>query len=263
MFFKDRKSTTNITGATPERVYALCKNIEKSKGNAASVKSMQQEMEPDFINKTMYFSTIKDVAIDLGLITEMDGFLSLIVNKDTIKTIDHMRIYINNHMDELSNGMFYAITNAYFSLNTDLFSKVSSLSAAASMFEDMIGSEVSQPSMRAWRFWASFLGFGYLDDMLLLPNASKFLSDLIVKSTIEKKEIYDAEEFFTKLQPNLNIIVDTNDSKRLLNYGTTVGFKTLEKIQHLKIEKILDHDTWNFCPIKSETTVFTNIEILK
>ena len=44
-------------------------------------------------------------------------------------------------------------------------------------------------NMRAWRFWVSFLGVGYLmgdNRSLFLPNAADFIWDLIESANFDK-----------------------------------------------------------------------------
>ena len=38
--------------------------------------------------------------------------------------------------------------------------------------------QVDAMAMRAWRFWVSYLGMGYLHDMFIIPNADTFIKDL-------------------------------------------------------------------------------------
>lgn len=259
MFFKDTNYSTNITTATPERVYVLCKNIERHKLGIRAT-DLKQLMEPDYVNNGGYFSIIKDVAIDLGLVKEFDNYLSLNVDSSVLESIATMRKYINNHMDQLSKGTFYILTKEYFSMNKEIFSKIESISAAASFFSSKTGINISQDGMRAWRFWVTFLGFGYLDDMLILPNACVFVQDLIKDSKLEKRGLYSAAEFFSALAPKINILLNSNET---LNYGLTCGLQTLKNIGYINIKQIMDHKVWNMYPIGNNNTVFSTIEILR
>lgn len=118
--------------------------------------------------------------------------------------------------------------------------------------------------MRAWRFWASFLGFGYLQDMFFIPNANVFLKDIIKESNIEKNRMYSISEFIDILSPKANIIISDPASKKF-NYGVSNGFRTLQDIGFLKMEHILDQeDIWVLYPMKaySNDSIITNITIL-
>ena len=70
MFFKDTNISTNITAATPERVFALCKCVEEKKNVSDS--SLRKMLEPDYAKNSNYYSAIRDAAIELDLIDYND-----------------------------------------------------------------------------------------------------------------------------------------------------------------------------------------------
>lgn len=74
-------------------------------------------------------------------------------------------------------------------------------------FEIVEGKVTDAVAMRAWRFWASFLGFGYLQDMFIIPNACVFLEDVILSADLEKKKMYTVSEFVNAISPMANIII--------------------------------------------------------
>lgn len=259
MFFKDTNISTNITAATPERVYALCKCIERKKSISNS--DLRSLLEPDYAHHSNYYTMIRDVALDLGLI-ENNDFISLKVDSSVIKSIEEMRKYINNNMDQYRHGMFYAITSAYYNMGTSLFREVKNVATLSAKLSNITGMTITDVAMRAWRFWASFLGFGYLDSMLIIPNATVFMRDLIIGQNIRKKEFLSADEFFSSMEPALKIIVDS--SKRTLNYGTTSALLTLVQMNVIEITEILDHDVWNLEKIDpNRSQIITHIKVKK
>ena len=259
MFFKDTNISTNITGATPERVYALCKCVESKK--SVSDSDLRKMLEPDYAPPSNYYSLIRDVALDLDLI-ENNDFISLKVDSSVIKSIDEMRKFINNNMDKYRRGMFYAITSAYYNMGISLFKEFKNVTTASATLSNITGMTITDVAMRAWRFWASFLGFGYLDSMLIIPNAAVFMRDLIIGQNIRKKELLSADEFFSSMGPALRIIVDS--SKRTLNYGATAALLTLEQMNVIETTEILDHDVWNLEKIdSSRSQIITNVKVKK
>lgn len=259
MFFKDTSVSTNITAATPERVFALCKCVERKKSiSEAELRSM---LEPDYAKHSNYYPTIRDVALDLGLIDKND-FISLKVDPIQIKTIEDMRRFINSNMDKYRLGMFYAITAAYYKLGQSLFKEVKNVSNAAAMLSSITGITVTVEAMRAWRFWAAFLGFGYLDSMLIIPNAAVFIKDLMYSNELKKREYISVDEFFDAIYPAAKIIIE--NSTRSLNYGATSGLLTLEQMRIIETTAILDHDVWNIEKIDpNRNAIITNIKIRK
>ena len=77
-----------VTPAIPERLYVLCKIIEKS---SMTNKQLRDKMEPEFLeNNTEYYSEYKNAAEELGLITVSDNLVSLAVDPsmETLKILE-------------------------------------------------------------------------------------------------------------------------------------------------------------------------------
>lgn len=251
-----------VTPAIPERVYALCKIVEKCSITASEIK---EKMEPDFLgNKSSYFNDYRNAAEELGLISISDDLVSLAVEDKVVKSTDNMRKYINQQLEKFNTGQFYLVTNAFFEKGSDIFKEDKNIANLGPMFSEMTGLQVDAMAMRAWRFWASFLGFGYLQDMFIIPNANVFLKDIILESNIEKNKMYSISEFVDILSPKSNIIFSDLSNKKF-NYGVSNGLRALQDSGFLKMEHILDQkDIWALYPMKaySNDSIITNIMIL-
>lgn len=251
-----------VTPAIPERVYALCKIVEKGPITASEIK---EKMEPDFLgNKSSYFNDYRNAAEELGLISISDDLVSLAVEDKVVKSTDNMRKYINQQLEKFNAGQFYLVTNAFFEKGSDIFKEDKNIANLGPMFSEMTGLQVDAMAMRAWRFWASFLGFGYLQDMFIIPNANVFLKDIILESNIEKNKMYSISEFADILSPKANIIFSDLSNKKF-NYGVSNGLRALQDSGFLKMEHILDQkDIWTLYPMKaySNDSIITNITIL-
>ena len=251
-----------VTPAIPERVYAFCKIVEKGPITASEIK---EKMEPDFLgNKSSYFNDYRNAAEELGLISISDDLVSLAVEDKVVKSTDNMRKYINQQLEKFNTGQFYLVTNAFFEKGSDIFKEDKNIANLGPMFSEMTGLQVDAMAMRAWRFWASFLGFGYLQDMCIIPNANVFLKDIIMESNIEKNKMYSISEFVDILSPKANIILSDLSNKKF-NYGVSNGLRALQHSGFLKMEHILDQkDIWALYPMKaySNDSIITNIMIL-
>lgn len=259
--FRDRMNTPAI----PERVYALCKIVEKK---PISVSNLREKMEPEFLeNTTSYFPDYKNAAEELGLIDQSDNTVSLAVAPDKIKNIYSMRRYVNIILDEFKDGQFYQVTKAYFSMNQNALTVDKNVANLGPMFNQLTGrTNIDAPAMRAWRFWASFLGFGYLQDMYLIPNADIFLEDIISLSDFIKDKWYSFDEFMGKIMPYCGIIMDTNASDKKINFGMSNGLRSLHDAGKIKLEHILDQeDIWSLYPLKAHpiSATVTNIKICR
>ncbi len=240
----------------------MCKIVEKG---AISYGDLKDKMEPEFLgNGSVYFNDYKNAAEELGLISISDDIISLAVDSKIVKTIENMRAYINTKLEMYNSGQFYLVTNSYFEKGKDIFKEDKNIANLGPLFSDLAGVPVDAVAMRAWRFWASFLGFGYLQDMFIIPNTNVFLWDVISSSKLEKKKKYSVSEFVNAITPMANIII-TDISSKSFNYGISNGLRALQDSGKLKMEHILDQkDMWSLSPLKaySNDSTITHITIL-
>lgn len=182
IMFKDKMITTAI----PERIFALCKIVEKGPIVSSELKDM---MEPEYLgNGSVYFNDYKNAAEELGLISISDDLISLAVDAKVIKNIECMRTYINSRLEMFNTGQFYLVTKAYFEKGSDIFKEDKNIANLGPLFTQMTNYPVDAVAMRSWRFWASFLGLGYLQDMFIIPNACVFYGILFAMLHLKKEE---------------------------------------------------------------------------
>lgn len=240
------------TPAIPERVFALCKIVEKSPITTAD---LRERMEPSFLNNSsVYFGDYRTAAEELKLITISDNVVSLAVEAKEIKTIDAMRSYVNGMLEEFRSGQFYKVTKAYFDMDNKVLTGVKNIAQWGEIFQNQFEISVDAMALRAWRFWATFLGFGYLQEMFFIPNADVFLKDIIERSGLEKRKQYSIGEFIKALCPQGNILLQHTQSEKRLNFGVSNGLRTLHDEGYLKLEHVLDfEDIWSLYPMKAHT----------
>lgn len=252
------------TMAIPERVYAMCKIIENKPMLASDVK---ERMEPSYLGqKSVYFASYRNTAEELRLITLSDNMIVLAVDPSVIKSMDAMRYYINGELNRFSNAEFYQVTSAYFDMGANILHGAQNVANLSAVMSQNTGVSIDADAMRAWRFWASFLGFGYAQGMFVLPNADRFLCDLIKRSKFEKNEKYTITEFLTRISPFIDIILDINNSGKIINYGVSNGLRTLQEAGYIRMDHILDEkDTWNLYHMDAASTDdrITHITILR
>lgn len=251
-----------VTPAIPERVYTLCKIVEKGPISNAELK---EKMEPVYLDQaTSYFSDYKTAAEELKLINISDNMVLLAVDPSIIETTTKMRQYVNSILEQFQTSQFYQVTQEYFQLDAQVLRGEKRVSEIALMMSQIIGRPVDAPAMLGWRFWMSFLGFGYLHDMFVIPNASVFLLDVLKIANLEKNRRYSFGEFIARVLPFCKIIMGSNLSKKQLNYGVSNGIRTLHDTGIIKMEHILDQeDIWNLSPMKAHaiSRTVTNVTI--
>ena len=259
------------TEAIPERVYALCKLLEKG---SLSSDEAREKMEPQFFKKaddkakTSYFQRYLNAAIELELIINVDGTLSLssVVDKSVLKNIDTFRCYVITKLENFKGGLFYKVTKNYMDNGLELCMKYKNISGTVAYFSKAFNRGVVEDDMRAWRFWVSFLGIAYVHDMNVLPNAADFIWDLIKISGIQKKKVYSMTEFISELQPYSNILIDSQLQTKELNIAVSNGLRTLHDQKKIKMTHIMDsQDIWTMIQLDTHerTRVVTHIEVLK
>ena len=253
-----------VTPAIPERVYTLCKIVEKK---AMSTSEVKEKMEPSYLNqKSSYYNDYKNAAEELQLITITDNVLSVSVDASVLKNMDTMRSYINGKLNQFREGQFYKVTKAYFDMGEEILHGEQNVANMASLMTLKSGIAVDSMAMRAWRFWASYLGFGYLQDMFVIPNADTILQDIISKAEFEKNKRYSIAEFLEKLRPHSDIIIDSSNGAKKFSFGVSNGLRTLQDAGVIRMEYILDQeDTWNLFHVDalSANETVTNITVLK
>ena len=235
------------TEATPERVYALCKIVEKK---PMSLAELRERMEPDYLqNGSTYFHAYRNAAEELELISISDNVASLSVDPIVINSLENMRRYVNARMEHFHEGKFYKLTHEYYRRGVNILTEENSVVKMAGSLSASLGISVGGDDMRAWRFWASFLGLGYMQDMLLLPNAAVYLQDAIKNADLNPGQ-YSFGNFITAIQPYCGMVFDEEVSSHALNYGASNGLRTLHDLGVIKMEHVLDQqDIWSLYPI--------------
>lgn len=256
--FEDRMKTSAI----PERVYALCQAI---KSRTMQESDLRELLEPsDLGGSTKYFGTVRDAAKQLGLISVKEGDISLAVDSKCVSSYDSMREYIVSNIDTISEGLFFDVSKEYISMNEQVF-KLKGVSEAALVehMSKVIGKPVYEDDMRAWRFWATYLGLGNLHDMLLLPNMYTYLKAVLAVCNIKKGEEYTFTDFMAAIKPYAEIGLSDIDGNKKINLAMSSGLRALHDEGIIQLSHKLDSgDMWflyeaELHPIKSTVTHVT------
>lgn len=258
------------TEAIPERIFSLCQQLSSGQMTEEELKF---KFEPEcFHDQTSYFGIVRDAAIQLGLIISLpdDNILKLNVDKQDIKSYENMRLYINRNINKFSSGQFYKTTKVIMRDSHSLFyidkdyQNVSKMSSIINKTDKDLN--LDEGCMRAWRFWATFLGFGYLHDMFFLPNASNFIYDCIKNSNVIKNEEYPIYDFIRLLSPSIDICISEKEiSERKLNFAVSNAFRMLHDRKIIKLKYTNDRqDEWNMVemPMHEFTSIITDVVYL-
>lgn len=228
-----------VTEAIPVRVFALYKIVTSKKDISRS--ELQELMEPRGIyGGSSYFSTILKTATELKLVDVQDNTVVALVSKEQIKTIDDLRSYVISKLENYEEEQFYKCTNAIVNLDEKIY-KYSSISDSEMLnyLSERTGQQITAPMARGWRFWAQFLGFGYMNGFVFLPNAYIFVKDVIKLIGLEKRE-YQMDEFMTIFNQYGRILSGNSQNEKCLNLALSSALRELHENGEIILKYISD-----------------------
>lgn len=227
------------TPAIPERIFALCKLLKTKDYNNAELREL---LEPSHVGGTTgYYGMVRTAAEQLGLISIKENTVSLVVEHQDIGSMVNLRKYIIKNISNLKGGLFYEVTKEYLQLDAEVlhFKSLTDKKIIDYMCRKT-GKKVIEDDMRAWRFWGSFLGFGYLHEMLLLPNMYQYLMDVFELSNMEKNVEYSFDEFISMVYPYCESALGAGLEDHRLNFAISNGLRALHDNNIIELQHKLD-----------------------
>ena len=228
-----------VTEAIPVRVFALYKIVTSKKDISRS--ELQELMEPsEIFEGSSYFSAILKTATELKLVDVQDNTVVALVSKEQIKTIDELRLYIILKLENYEEEQFYKCTNAIVNLDEKIY-KYSSISDSKMLnyLSEKVGQQITAPMARGWRFWAQFLGLGYMNELVFLPNAYIFVKNVIKLIGLEKRE-YQMDEFMTMFNQYGRILSGNSQNEKYLNLALSNALRELHENGEITLKYISD-----------------------
>lgn len=242
--------------AIPERVFELC-NIVKDKPQSND--ELKEKLEPSYMDIANYYNNIKNVAIDLNLITQHDNNIEYVQDKSHLKNMHTFRKYCNSLLfsQENINSQFFKMTNCY--LNTNEYWLTHALGRTNDTF-NFVRKQINDTSLKddsdellSIRFWLSFLGFGYIHEfsnsIYLLPNMYIALKDFISLCNFQKGKEYSISEFLEIIEKtsvvgfiNDGFMYYTRDifSSKIINLAMSNALRQLHDNKEIELVINLD-----------------------
>ena len=256
--------------AIPERVFALCELVKNKPWTESDAKEF---FEPAALKGSSYFPMVRDAASQsqLGLINVTDKKISLAVDKSIVSSMESMRKYIIANINVVKNGLFYETSQAYFELNEKAYEygSVTDQNLMDALQKNMTR-QLDVDAMRAWRFWAAYLGFGHLakgtnnlTQMNFLPNLYRYIKAAIEVSSLEKNKEYRIDDFMSAIQVSCDIAMKDAVNTRRLNMAMSYGLRMLHDRGEIELRYQLDNkNLWYLYPaelhaIRSEVSHVT------
>lgn len=227
---------------TPERVLAVCRLIAR---NPMTKEQLQDAMT---LSKTGEKSAAEinsalDVAMrDLQLITDKDGLFCFSGSHDIIATTTGFRRYISSQVFARKGSTFFLFSQWMIARNDRL--------ASLQKWENMAfqaGKEVSalsgldENAITGWRFWAAFLGLGYLSGTMMIPNMKLRIQDVLA-SQFPKDYAYGVTLSARDFSVWLNSKLPEADCTSVFPLAVSAGLRTLYELNLIHMETRRDTD---------------------
>lgn len=221
---------------TPERVLSVCRLIAH---NSMTHEEVRREMtlgrnddkQIDQIDKS-----IKVALEELAILATKDNRLVLAVDPAVVSTVTTFRRYVSARVLMQKDTTFYMFTKWLISQNDRIFTLKSWEGMAKTCGSEIKElSALSENAVLGWRFWAAFLGLGYLSGTMIIPNMKLRLQDVLATSFSEKfkfNEAIRANEFITWLS---GMVPEANLSGEL-PLALSAALRTLHELEFIKLE---------------------------
>ena len=216
-----------VTEAIPARVYALYR-IATSKKEITK-NEVQKQMEPEGIYEgNSYFPMIIKTAMELKLIDIQDNIVVPLVSKEQIKSMEDFKLFAISKMNSFEEEQFYKFTNTVVNMNEKIyeFPNIAD-STMLNIVSTQVGQQITAPMARGWRFWAQFLGFGYMNNMAFLPNAYIYVKNVLRLMELEKNKEYKIDVFMTRFSQYGKILSSNLQPEKNMNIALSSALREL------------------------------------
>lgn len=232
-----------VTEAIPIRVFSLCKIIGSSKKKLTKLE-VKDLMEPKELNTsdTQYFYEVLKAAEELKLLEITDNYIELLVDFNSIKTIESFRGYVIDKLNFLQQSHFYNVSKAIINMNEDILMKEYKLSDAPMInyITEKIKEDINANEMRGWRFWASFIGLGYEYNSSFLPNGYTYVKEVIKLMNLEENVEYPIDDFMNNFAKKGSIITNYDESNKQLNLAFSNALRQLQDSGEIELKHVSD-----------------------
>ncbi len=221
---------------TPERVLSVCRLVAQKRVTRDEIRDILTlgkvgDKELDEIDKSIVVASE-----ELGVIKMKDNYFELAVSKEIISSTVAFRRFVASKVFAQSDTTFSMFSKWIIDQNDRLFSLEKwEVMAVTSGADNSELSAVDENAVLGWRFWAAFLGLGYLNRTMFLPNMKIRLQDIFATSYPQRfkyGETIRATEFIDWLSSKLPEVSFSNR----LPLAVSAGFRTLHELGLIKLE---------------------------
>lgn len=247
---------------TPERVLSVCrliahKSMTRDEVRKAMTLGINDKRGLDQIDRSV------NVAVEeLSLIEARDDKLVLSVAPGVIATPASFRRYVSDRVFSAKNTTFYMFTKWLIAQNERIFSMGTWESMAKTCGSEIKElSALSENAVLGWRFWAAFLGIGYLSGTMIIPNMKLRLQDVLATSYAEKFQYNErilAQDFILWLGTKLPEV----EMGSRLPLALSAGLRTLHELGLIVVDTWSDSTPIMLFPVDGDPiNSFTHISV--
>lgn len=258
--FKTHKDALRME-PTPERVRTVCQYIANKSTSRSDLLSAMSIFSDTTQGTIESIRASVRVAEELGLLRTVDGLISFVGNPDDIRTYIGFRRFVASNVLSQKDTTFFKVTEWYLSKNDEVFKYDSWEDKAAAIVMDGVD-DIDENDFLGWRFWASFIGEGYLHDRLLIPNMKTRIQDVLAirfaQSFSYGNEI-SAMEFLLWIQPHIQEAAISTGV--LLPLGFSNGFRTLAELDIISFRTLMDATKVKLFAVEGEPNDFSHVTV--
>lgn len=225
---------------TPERVLAVCRMAAKQpmkKEVLQSLLALNWKADADYKLANSVISVAMD---ELGLLQNKNGLIYYGVDPNVISSTTAFRRYVSGIVFHKADTSFTMFSKWVIAQNERLFTLGKwEVMAKTCKEENPSMHNLGENAALGWRFWAAFLGLGYLSGTMLIPNMKLRIQDLLATDFTDRfqyGESIRAGDFALWLNQRLPEV----DFQGKLPLAVSAGLRTLQELGLIKLERWQD-----------------------
>lgn len=221
---------------TPERVLSVCRLVAHEPMTRSEICNAMtlgngDEKALDQIKKSI------DVSLEeLAVLATKDEKLILAVDSNVVASVNSFRRYVGSKVFSQNNTTFTMFTKWFIAQGEHVFSLKSwegMAKTCGAEVQELSG--LNENAVLGWRFWAAFLGLGYLSGTMMIPNMKLRIEDVLATSFLQRFK-YDvsilARDFISWLSSQIPEV----DMSEKLPLALSAGLRTLHELGSIKLE---------------------------
>ena len=221
---------------TPERVLAVCRMAAKQpmkKEELRSLMALNWKADADH----QVANSVITVAMDeLGLLQNKNGLIYYGADLRVISSTAEFRRYVSEIVFHKADTSFAMFSKWVIAQDERLFTLGKwEVMAKTCKEENPAMQNLGENAALGWRFWAVFLGLGYLSGTMLIPNMKLRIQDILATSFSDRFQYGEAilaKDFIQWITPRL----PEADLRDRLPLAMSAGLRTLHELGLIKLE---------------------------